>query len=166
MTHIEALAALQALYARIPTISCQRLCGDACGPIGMNYLEWIALRQHAPVRLVGKNEHCPLLRRGQCCAYRYRPLICRLWGTTVPLLCHFGCEPARWLTDEEANDILMEGERLSQMLFPGQRPRYIHTPAQVRRVAEQAAEEFVTRRMFLASTAERLRARMQGDTDD
>lgn len=165
MTRTEALAALQTLYARIPSIPCQRLCGDACGPIGMNYLEWTELRNHAQLPLTGKSHSCPLLRYGACTAYRWRPLICRAWGTTEALRCHHGCEPERWLTEEEAHAILLEGEALSQALFPGQPPRHTHTPEQVRAVAEQAAEELVTQRMIWHSTQERLTQVIEGTSE-
>ena len=156
------LVALHALYAQIPGIDCQRRCGGSCGPIAMDFLEWTELRNHAPLGLKGKSGQCPLLRQGVCTAYPYRPLICRLWGTVPALRCHHGCEPERWLTDEECVAILREGERLSQLIFPGQPPRHTHTPTQVRAVADQAAEEFVTRRMFWHSTAERLEAAARG----
>lgn len=52
---------------------------------------------------------CPLLSAtGRCTVYTVRPFICRLWGTTPTLACPEGCEPERWLTVEEAQDIFTQ----------------------------------------------------------
>lgn len=45
---------------------------------------------------------CPALDFiGRCSVYEIRPLICRLWGVVETMKCHYGCEPERYLTDEE-----------------------------------------------------------------
>ena len=50
---------------------------------------------------------CPLLSaNGRCTVYQVRPLICRLWGTTRALACPQGCQPERWVTDDEAVELL------------------------------------------------------------
>lgn len=48
---------------------------------------------------------CPVLRAGLCGNHAHRPLICRLYGVVERLRCPYGCEPERWLTDEEAADL-------------------------------------------------------------
>lgn len=52
---------------------------------------------------------CVLLTpMGRCSAYESRPMVCRLFGTTKALRCEHGCEPVRWLADDEAAMLLAE----------------------------------------------------------
>jgi Fe-S-cluster containining protein len=103
------LAALEALYAMLPKIECQRKCQDYCGPIMMTRLEAKRLPElicdKVPLkfgvgfhtRTPSKTLICPLLKEGACSVYSRRPAICRLWGLTDELRCPFGCEPdERW----------------------------------------------------------------------
>jgi Fe-S-cluster containining protein len=120
---------LEALYATIPKVECQRKCQGACGPIlltriekafleqKVGYLEANANVQIAPRFLaaftVGDVEgllpdaklRCRVLvpQTGHCRGYQFRPLVCRLWGVVdeAPLRCPFGCVPERWLTHED-----------------------------------------------------------------
>ena len=62
---------------------------------------------------MGQNNFCTLLDvHGACSVYAYRPLICRLWGTVKRMQCPHGCEPERWLSDEEAHEMIQEVERI------------------------------------------------------
>lgn len=125
MQYAEAVQALEALYARLPRITCQRQCQEACGPVLMSRLEWLRVRRHAP----GKGTltpalTCPMLRQGRCAVYGVRPLICRLYGLIDDprMRCPFGCVPERWVTQAEAQALLEEAQEISTRLFPGQVP--------------------------------------------
>lgn len=101
---------IDAIYARVPEVPCQRRCGHGCGPIMMTPPEWdrIEERRGAPIPPYGPIEnYCPLLTdSGECSVYPVRPLICRIWGVTRRLQCPHGCQPSRWLTDEEIHRLL------------------------------------------------------------
>lgn len=100
----DSTDALDRLYAELPTIECQRLCQEACGPIGMTRIEHRRLeRGRGELACVGLE--CPLLVDGACSAYDIRPLICRVFGLSEGLKCPHGCVPSRWLTDEEAFEL-------------------------------------------------------------
>jgi hypothetical protein len=125
--------ALQRLYAQLPGIGCQRKCQKACGPIALTRLELHQLLRFNPrldvSRIKGKTEGgyslgllylivgaengtCPFLKDGSCSVYEHRPLICRLWGSTQVLVCPFGCQPERVLSEEEAFRFAREAIRL------------------------------------------------------
>lgn len=93
----------------------------------MSNIEWTRLREatffrtlegerlnNTEILLVSNSEGrvdgdiaCPLLTiDGRCSVYKHRPLICRLFGVVKKLQCPFGCEPSRWLSDEEAFKML------------------------------------------------------------
>lgn len=98
---------LDALYASLPKIECQKLCASACGPIEMSIRERVRLEQAAgkPCKVNGKL--CALLTAdGHCSAYAVRPMICRVWGLTRALRCPYGCVPERWLTDAECYELI------------------------------------------------------------
>jgi Fe-S-cluster containining protein len=60
---------------------------------------------------------CPMLSvNGRCTVYSVRPFICRLWGTIETLACPEGCQPERWLSRTEAQEIF---ERLRAIAGPG-----------------------------------------------
>jgi len=118
------IAALEALYAMLPNIVCQRKCQDCCGPIMMTRLEArrlpemrfdkepLKLGMGFYTRVPSKTLICPLLKDGACSAYSRRPAICRLWGLTEKLRCPFGCEPDERWTDERAKEWLDAVQRL------------------------------------------------------
>jgi hypothetical protein len=108
-------------YSRIPKLNCQRKCQEACGPIGMTPLEW--RRMGSPLPVIARDDSsvfilnpdtlsCPVLSQetGLCRSYEQRPVICRLWGVVRSMACPFGCEPERWLTDEEASRLMRDVE--------------------------------------------------------
>lgn len=123
MTFAEALEALDALYATLPRVDCQRQCQEACGPILMSRVEWLrVLRQSGGRRTMREACTCPMLRRGACAVYAVRPLICRLYGLVERMRCPFGCVPARWVSDDEARTLLEAAQEVSAQLFPGKAP--------------------------------------------
>jgi uncharacterized protein len=108
-------AELAELYALIPEIpDCKGRCWMSCGPIDMGGRERQRLRE-AGYKITDRQaalamaDHywCEALDgAGRCAAYDRRPAICRIWGTAKGLPCPYGCKPERWLTDNEAYDIL------------------------------------------------------------
>ena len=111
MTH-EAVTTLDAahaaLYARLPSIDCQRRCAGACGPLVATELEWARMESATGGEAWGDDTVCPHLDRdaGLCRGYALRPLICRLWGVVETMPCPFGCQPERWLTAEDADALV------------------------------------------------------------
>lgn len=125
-------AALAQLYARLPRIRCRGLCQAQCMLVPMTPLELHVLADGEAIpdvtvrdniALLGSAEvgersviprSCPLLTEdGRCSRYSKRPLVCRLWGFAVPMLCEHGCEAERVLTREEGFVYLHQVARLS-----------------------------------------------------
>ena len=155
----EAQQALEALYAQVPMIACQRLCTHSCGPIGMTYLEATLIRQATTLPMTVKSQSitCPLLRRGACMVYHYRPMICRLWGVIASLPCPHACRPERMLTEDEANQLLTATFTLSAQMFPGKPHHHTHDKAARMALAIRSAQDLTERRMVWIPTLERLK---------
>lgn len=115
-THRKALAKLDALYARLPTIACRGLCSEACGPIPATTLEADRLHAADPQRRrlrVLRDATCVYLTPSQRCGvYAVRPLICRVFGLVKRMSCMHGCLPDRWLSDHEFLALAQAVERL------------------------------------------------------
>ena len=86
--------------------------------------------------------HCTLLDEatGRCTCYRDRPLVCRAWGTVESSVCPFGCEPDRWLTQQQFDELLA---RVADVAGPHVHPRPFvdgrpATREEVQRSTEQA----------------------------
>jgi Fe-S-cluster containining protein len=104
------------VYDAIPSVPCQGLCIDSCGPIAMSREEDRRLRARGvevpaiadAVAAIerGENYYCPALRDGRCGVYEDRPAICRLWGATESMPCPHGCTPGRRLTQAESHELL------------------------------------------------------------
>jgi Fe-S-cluster containining protein len=107
----QAVAALDALYATLPTIACKGLCAIACGPIVLTDIEARRLQvtthtkpRTIPVTAIDADgntlrERCVYLTpANRCRAYAVRPLICRAWGLVKMLSCMHGCVPDRWIS--------------------------------------------------------------------
>ena len=119
MTYAEALQELDALYATLPTITCQRRCQVVCGLIILTKMEWLQITRRLGYRPHGKADCvCPMLKQGRCSVHAIRPTICRLWGVTDIMPCPWGCQPDRWLTEVESDLLLAQVEALSAQLFP------------------------------------------------
>ena len=86
---------LESIYASLPTVVCQGLCAESCGPIACSQTEADHLEAAAgrPLEFTS-GLACgyldPLERR--CNVYALRPLICRLWGVAKDMACPWGCE--------------------------------------------------------------------------
>jgi len=100
MTKRERTQALRALYAQLPTVRCQRKCGNHCGPIYPADLEKeiIEKRMRRPLTIrphpLGDDlPMCSFLTAdGECGCHSVRPIICRLWGAVPEMPCPHGCE--------------------------------------------------------------------------
>lgn len=118
MNRTQRMAAIRAIYERIPKVACKRICGkDYCGPIKMSPLEFAAMKERFPeLALVNTQwgptltdgcDTCPLLAEdGSCRGYDVRPAICRVFGATPGLMCQHGCQPERMLSEQESREIL------------------------------------------------------------
>ena len=97
-------AALEALYAALPTMECVGKCQTACGPIDLTETEQRRIRERHGVEiplLTAERAQawasdgapaCPALGLwGQCTVHAVRPTICRLWGMTESMQCPFEC---------------------------------------------------------------------------
>jgi Fe-S-cluster containining protein len=99
------IGSLDALYAELPDLDCKQLCARDSGCLGagliMSPIEAWRLGRF-PVQ---EGPGCPnLTRKGRCAGHEIRPMICRLWGLTESSRCPHGCEPSRWLTEDEMRD--------------------------------------------------------------
>ena len=117
MNNTRKLQMIDEILTRLPRINCQRKCQEACGPILMSRLEWKRIC-HRVGHVPGPKPDltCPLLKDGLCSVYDIRPAICRLWGLVKKMACPWGCEPERWLTDEEAGVVLDKVRRIGDSL--------------------------------------------------
>ena len=131
MNDTKRYEALRALYG-MPQLQCKGLCQACCGAITMTRVEFGQLRRIKPeiharrvqtkteggyslgsqYLIKTENGKCPLLQNGQCGAYEYRPMICRLWGLTQTMVCSHGCQPERVLTEKEALGFMTEAAKL------------------------------------------------------
>lgn len=114
-------ARLAAIYARLPRLECWRLCQEACGPIAMFRPEWdrlveFLMYEPKPTPDQVRRLRCPLLDEasGRCTVYSIRPMICRLFGLVERMRCPFGCVPERWLSDQEARDLMDQVDRIGK----------------------------------------------------
>lgn len=117
---------LQAIYKQIPDIECKGLCHKSCTIVPAAKFEI----QRAKERMGGKNPFNPMyavkglkqekpvipsciaLKEGKCSIYTARPAICRLYGAAEGLECPFGCKPKRYLSKQEAYQLIREVEAL------------------------------------------------------
>lgn len=119
MNRSQRIAALDAVYAKLPRLECRGLCHDSCGPIFMTTLEGQRIRQRTGRNLTvspagpdrpGRWLVCSALTDdNRCAVYDIRPMICRLWGMTRALQCTYGCVPeGGFLSEREAYRLLAE----------------------------------------------------------
>ena len=122
---------LQAIYDKVPSISCKKECGDLCTLIPVHPLEIAEIEKHLGRKVktdsglsIGYKEFriikpragsitCRFFRRNSCRIYEVRPLICRLYGTCEGMKCLKGCTPMHVLTDKQAHALINELEKLS-----------------------------------------------------
>jgi Fe-S-cluster containining protein len=100
---------LEQIYEALPQIECKRKCQESCGPIGLFPIEVEHIHQSGNLipsaqlhPAWGKIACSALLLNGKCNIYAHRPLICRLFGLVQKMQCPHGCQPDRWLTDQES----------------------------------------------------------------
>ncbi len=102
---------LAPIYESLPKIACTGACHDCCGPIswGTREAKLVTRVTGKPATFVthGDSIRCNYLDESKRCeVYALRPLICRIYGLVPAMKCPFGCVPERWLTDEEARELL------------------------------------------------------------
>ena len=97
---------LDALYATLPALQCQGKCQASCGPIQGSEIENDRIFLETGKVLADLNNVCRLLVDGACSVYAVRPMICRLYGIAREMACPHGCEPERWLTEDEVHRYL------------------------------------------------------------
>jgi Fe-S-cluster containining protein len=120
MKEPSQLDRMRAIYERVPKVACKRRCQQACGPVfeagGLTAREYERVTNLVGARPIAPGLVCGYLdRSGLCSVYGMRPLVCRLWGAVdhPQMRCPHGCEPERWLTDEEARALLAEMEQVA-----------------------------------------------------
>lgn len=133
-----AIERIEAIYARLPTIECQGLCWNSCGPIDMSPVERERIEAAgveippytsergaawaANIVAIGDERFdCPALTpMKRCSVYEIRPFICRAWGVgRGELACPYGCPmDGRRLRSTEIlrmqNEVLYEGGGLTE----------------------------------------------------
>ncbi|UOG93494.1 MAG: YkgJ family cysteine cluster protein [Candidatus Thiothrix sulfatifontis] len=83
------------LRRNIPAFACEPGCHDCCGPVTASSEEIAEL----PVKSEAEHAEaladwrCPYLGEQGCTVYAERPLICRVFGTTLRLACPRGRKP-------------------------------------------------------------------------
>lgn len=104
------------LYAQVPELDCKGLCHTSCGVIECSRREHERIIETSGVRIPTMMEFVEIDRAGEmivcpalgpdnrCTVYDVRPMICRLWGATVPMPCPYGCKPV------DGGELLGEGE--------------------------------------------------------
>lgn len=105
---------LREIWDKIPGMKeCKGKCHTSCGPVPAASIERKLIEERSGKKLrVDANMDCSMLVNGKCTVYGIRPLICRAWGAITKLPCVYGCEPERYLTDEEALALFAELEEL------------------------------------------------------
>lgn len=105
---------LARIYSRVPNANCTGQCINSCYNVPAFRQEPIvALTDPKHIQPVGehlvilteRDGKCPHLIDGRCSQYENRPLVCRLYGSSVPLPCPFDCKPDRLLSKAEADSI-------------------------------------------------------------
>lgn len=117
MSRRESEKALDALYAELPRLDCQGRCQESCGPILMSRIEWQRIQRRTGQRApkLRADLTCPFLSAvGRCTVYGVRPMICRLWGLVPSMPCVFGCQPERWLTEEQGREYLRRANEIGR----------------------------------------------------
>lgn len=120
----DAIEALEELYARVPKLQCKQKCQSCCEPFRIGRAEWERIEQRTgPLRVLDR-KLCPMLdSAGRCTVYDIRPMLCRIWyciqGDPDRPPCPHGCVPDRWLSKEEALDLLYQANAISRHEFAG-----------------------------------------------
>ncbi|MBW1982404.1 MAG: YkgJ family cysteine cluster protein [Deltaproteobacteria bacterium] len=103
---------LDDLYQLIPDFMCTPGCHECCRSFGVpsqtkaeaeRIKQFLLERGRKPQPAQGTT--CPYLTEEGCSIYPVRPLICRLYGTSVNYLCKEGVKPLRLLHEDEEAEI-------------------------------------------------------------
>lgn len=93
---LASLLTLESVYESLPTVICQGLCAESCGPIACSQAEADRMEAAAgrPLEFMS-GLTCGYLDQvhRRCTVYAVRPMICRLWGVTMNMACPWGCQP-------------------------------------------------------------------------
>lgn len=100
------------LYGLLPEMQCIPGCVECCRSFGVPSRtrvedERLKAFLHAQGRSLGRAEGttCPYASDRGCTVYPARPLICRLYGTSVNYRCRMGAGPVRVLDEDEEAEI-------------------------------------------------------------
>jgi Fe-S-cluster containining protein len=136
----DAIAKLETLYALIPDVACRGLCVAACGPLALSHLERTRLERRTGRKLRDVQAYaCPLLKQGRCSVYAIRPAICRSYAAAENMICPYRCEPERYLTVSEQEQLLRLVEEVSQAVYPGKPTVSLHAGTTIQAAQEAAA---------------------------
>lgn len=101
------LAALDAVYARLPALRCRGLCQTSCySRIDASTAEQQrVLERGVDLNATANGRPCPALTRtalgaARCSVHDVRPMICRIWGIAAVMPCPHGCRPDGGLVDD------------------------------------------------------------------
>lgn len=126
---------LQELYDQIPALDCQGFCADSCGPIDLSVRECARMEQASGHKLGCVGISCNMLTEDRkCSVYELRPMICRIWGVSESLPCHYGCKPERYLSDYECAMLIAESLKVGGGMT--------HADRELARLLKAAQEEF------------------------
>ncbi len=95
---------IQKLYEKIPSFSCKEGCVRCCD-------NWIQFAPEEGERCGGfdfTGEVCEKLCEKGCSVYENRPLICRLFASSVLMPCPYGYGPEHPLGEKETKEILQQ----------------------------------------------------------
>jgi len=120
LTKSEIVKRLEEIYSQIPEFEC-RHCHKCCGPIvwfkpeeilirdfmkdnNLEYIVW-STRQFEDNSML-----CPYIKNDRCVIYPVRPIVCRLQGTVLDMLCKHNVKNV--MSKGELYKIKMEFEKL------------------------------------------------------
>lgn len=135
-TREDFRAELDAIYARIPAVTCKGLCADTCTRIDASELErqLVAdrgielpprVRHQLHLKLIASGHvgQCPALGPlNNCTVYTDRPLICRSFGTWRTSACEHGCIADRFVEAAEVFELAAAVEDVSERWIKAGRP--------------------------------------------
>jgi hypothetical protein len=159
-SHAERATALTNIYNQLPTINCQGLCADSCGPIQMTPTEHRRIQTRHNITIPDRGLHdagatCEALTMfGRCHVYPDRPLLCRLWGLLDILPCVYGCQPDRYLTAAEGYELLAQAYEIDGDTV---KARQFRQSAAAGPAAHAAVKSFIAGQATLADTMARIR---------
>lgn len=98
---------IKRLRQQIPVVQCIPGCHDCCNDIILFAdWEWSQIKE----KRIADSLTCPYLSKCGCEIYHQRPIICRLYGTSLrPILkCKYDCKPIFPLSEEKELKIYQE----------------------------------------------------------